>query len=138
MTPPKTNLFTPHTLQGIQLRNRFVRSATLEAMCDLDGHPKESLIDCYRQLAAGGCGLLISGFTYVAQSGKLFPTGLGAASDEHLAGLKKIAAAVHQEGGAFFCSWLMQAGRGAKGSVASNPWPLQRSSLNSIPENHKR
>ena len=121
MTAFETKLFTPHTLQGIQLRNRFVRSATLEAMCDLDGHPTMSLIDCYRQLAAGGCGLLISGFAYVAQSGKLFPTGLGAASDEHLAGLEKLADAVHQEGGAFCLQLAHAGGQGSKRVCGQQP-----------------
>ena len=61
MTISETNLFTPHTLQGINLRNRFVRSATFEGMCDLEGNTTDKMVDLYRQLAAGGCGLIISG-----------------------------------------------------------------------------
>ena len=121
MTTSETNLFTPHTLQEIQLRNRFVRSATLEAMCDRDGYPTASLINCYRQLAAGGCGLLISGFTYVAQNGKLFPTGLGASIDEHVAGLEEIAAVVRQEGGAFCLQLAHAGGQGHKRVCGQQP-----------------
>lgn len=99
MTALETDLFTPHLLQGMELRNRFIRSATLEGLCELDGRASEALIELYRQLAAGGCGLLISGITYVAQGGRLIPTGLGADSDLQLDGLKRLAAAVHQEGG---------------------------------------
>jgi 2,4-dienoyl-CoA reductase-like NADH-dependent reductase (Old Yellow Enzyme family) len=109
MTITETTLFTPHSLQGMQLRNRLIRSATLEGMCGADGQPKTALIELYRQLSAGGCGLLISGFTYVAEEGKLLPTGLGAAFDEQLAGLEQLASAVHQEGGAF-CLQLGHAG----------------------------
>ncbi len=99
MTKPETTLFTPHSLQGLKLRNRIIRSATLEGLCGPDGQATEPLIDLYRQLAAGGCGLLISGISYIAEEGKLIPTGLGAATDEQLAGLAQLAAAVHQEGG---------------------------------------
>ena len=45
----------------MRLRNRIVRSATLEALGTADGTPTAKLVDLYRQLATGGCGLLISG-----------------------------------------------------------------------------
>jgi 2,4-dienoyl-CoA reductase-like NADH-dependent reductase (Old Yellow Enzyme family) len=67
MTTTETNLFTPHSLQGMPLRNRLIRSATMEGMCGTDGQPQKALFDLYRQLAAGGCGLVISGPTYVAE-----------------------------------------------------------------------
>ena len=56
MTTPESNLFTPHHLQGMELRNRLIRSATLEGLCGGDGQATPVLVDLYRQLAAGGCG----------------------------------------------------------------------------------
>ncbi len=105
----ETDLFTPHCLRNLKVPNRIVRSATLEGLCSTDGQPSEALLDLYRQLAAGGCGLLISGIAYVAEEGKLIPTGLGAADDRHLEGLKKLAEAVHQSGG-LFCLQLGHSG----------------------------
>jgi 2,4-dienoyl-CoA reductase-like NADH-dependent reductase (Old Yellow Enzyme family) len=101
MTTPETNLFTPHSLQGMNLRNRFVRSATFEGMCDPEGNTTEPMIDLYRQLAAGGCGLIISGISSVSDDGKLAPNSPSVASDEYIAGLKRLVAAVHDEGGSF-------------------------------------
>ncbi len=112
----ETNLFNPHQLKGLELRNRIIRSATLEGLCGVDGKATPVLIDLYRKLAAGGCGLLISGITYVSAEGKLIPTGLGAADDEQLAGLKKLAAAVHQEGGKL-CLQLGHAGGQTRSKV---------------------
>ena len=121
MTKPETNLFTPHRLQGMELRNRLIRSATMEAMCSTDGQPTAALVDLYRQLAAGGCGLMISGITYVSEEGKLIATGLGAASDEQLAGLEKLAAAVHQEGGLFCLQLGHSGGQGNKRVCGQQP-----------------
>ena len=44
------------------LNNRFVRSATWEGMCETDGRPTSKLASCYRELAAGGVGLIITGY----------------------------------------------------------------------------
>ncbi len=134
MTKPETDLFTPHRLQGLELRNRIIRSATLEGLCDGDGQPTVPLIDLYRQLAAGGCGLLISGITYVAEEGRLIPTGLGAASDEHLAGLEKLAAAVHQEGGTFCLQLGHSGGQGQSQVCGEQPVAPSTLKLEQYPE----
>lgn len=127
MTSLETGLFTPHRLSGMELRNRFIRSATLEGMCRTDGQPTAALVDLYRKLAAGGCGLLISGITYVSDQGKLIPTGLGAASDEQLDGLQRLAAAVHQEGG-LFCLQLGHSGGQGRSKVCGQR-PLAPSAI---------
>ena len=127
MTSPETNLFTPHQLQGMELRNRLIRSATLEGLATGDGQPTPALIDLYRQLADGGCGLLISGITAVAKTGKLIATGLEATSDEQLGGLQQLAEAVQQKGGKF-CLQLGHAG-GQTSSKICGQQPLAPSSL---------
>jgi len=127
MNFPETNLFTPHRLHGLELRNRLIRSATLEGLCGADGRPTAELIELYRQLAAGGCGLLISGITYVREEGQLIRNGLGASSDEQFAGLAQLAAAVHQEGGKF-CLQLGHAGGQTRSKVAGRQ-PLAPSGI---------
>jgi hypothetical protein len=54
-------LFEQASIKGIQLKNRFVRSATIEGMATSDGHPTEMLYDFYDTLAQGGVGLIVTG-----------------------------------------------------------------------------
>ncbi len=53
-------LFEPASIKGIQLRNRFVRSATAEGMTTFDGHPTRELKEIYCKLAEGEVGLIIT------------------------------------------------------------------------------
>ena len=51
-------LFETTTINGMKIKNRFVRSATYEAMADLDGKATDQLLECMAQLAQGDWGLL--------------------------------------------------------------------------------
>ena len=51
-------LFEPYELCGIELRNRFVRSATMENMALANGHPMPELFVAYSELAQGGVGMI--------------------------------------------------------------------------------
>ena len=62
-------LFDETTLSGLPLRNRLVRSATWEGMCEEDGRPTEKLAAYYRTLARGGVGLIITGYTFIRPDG---------------------------------------------------------------------
>ena len=63
-------LFETSSINGMLLKNRLVRSATWEGMCAGDGRPTDNLVACYRDLARGGVGLIISGFAFVRPDGK--------------------------------------------------------------------
>jgi len=134
MTKSETNLFTPHSLQGMKLRNRLIRSATLEGLCGVDGQASAALIDLYRELAAGGCGLLISGITYVADDGRLIPAGLGASSDDQIAGLEALADAVHQQGGSFCLQLGHTGGQGHSKVCGQQPLAPSAITLDQYPE----
>lgn len=134
MTNEQTTLFTPHRLQGLELRNRLIRSATLEGLCAGDGKATAPLIDLYRKLAAGGCGLLISGISYVLSEGKLLQTGLGAASDEQLDGLTALADAIHQEGGLFCLQLGHTGGQGRSKICGQRPLAPSAVKLAQYPE----
>lgn len=92
-------LFTPHKIGSLSIPNRLIRSATAERMSDDDGTPLAALTDCYRKLAAGGVGLIISGHLFVHPTGKAHPEMTGAHTDAMIPGLKALADAVHKEGG---------------------------------------
>lgn len=83
----------------MKLRNRMVRSATWEGMCAKDGRPTEKLINCYRELALGGVGLIITGYTFVRPEGKQMPGKMGIHTDDFADDFKRLTAAVHDAGG---------------------------------------
>jgi 2,4-dienoyl-CoA reductase-like NADH-dependent reductase (Old Yellow Enzyme family) len=53
--------FKPTRLMGLNLRNRFIRSATIEGMAEPDGSPGPALKGLYEDLASGGMGLISTG-----------------------------------------------------------------------------
>lgn len=89
--------------------NRFVRSATWEGMCEKDGRPTARLASCYRDLAAGKVGLIITGYAYVRPDGKQMPGTMGIHTDDPAPEMRSLTRAVHDEGGKI-CIQLVHAG----------------------------
>ena len=54
-------LFEPYEFAGIRMRNRFVRSATLNNMADEECRFTPQLCKLYTDLARGGVGLILAG-----------------------------------------------------------------------------
>jgi 2,4-dienoyl-CoA reductase-like NADH-dependent reductase (Old Yellow Enzyme family) len=102
-------LFDQNTINGMTLHNRLVRSATWEGMCDADGRPTEKLINCYRDLAKGGVGLIISGYAFIRPEGKQLPGQMGIHTDDFAAEMQSLTKAVHIEGGKI-CLQLVHTG----------------------------
>jgi 2,4-dienoyl-CoA reductase-like NADH-dependent reductase (Old Yellow Enzyme family) len=100
------------------LTNRFVRSATWEGMCETDGRPTPKLASCYRDLAAGGIGLIITGYAFVRPDGKQLPGKMGIHTDNFAAEMGSLTRAVHHEGGKI-CIQLVHAGGQTTSKVAS-------------------
>jgi len=50
--------FEPVEFMGLKLRNRFIRSASMERMASTDGCPGPKLIDLYQNIAKGGTALI--------------------------------------------------------------------------------
>ena len=88
-------LFEPIEINGMKLKNRFVRSATYEALATEDGKITDKLINLYIKLAKGGTGLIVLGHAYVQTNGLAVPLQIGIYSDEHIAGLKTLVNEVH-------------------------------------------
>ena len=94
------SLFEPTVINGMALRNRFVRSATAEGLATADGASTASLETMLAALAGGGVGLVIAGYAYVSPEGKDEAGQLGVCSDDQVPGLAGLAGAVHDAGGA--------------------------------------
>ena len=93
-----TELFEHSTINGMELANRFVRSATWEGMAADDGACTPKLIDLMVELAKGGLGLIISSHAYVSPEGQAGPWQLGVYNDALVPGLETMAKAVHDNG----------------------------------------
>jgi 2,4-dienoyl-CoA reductase-like NADH-dependent reductase (Old Yellow Enzyme family) len=74
-------LFEPITLNGMTVRNRFVRSATWEAMATPAGEVTSRLVETISALARGGVGLIISSHAYVSPEGQAGPGQIGVHTD---------------------------------------------------------
>lgn len=122
-----TALFDHTTINGMTLRNRLVRSATWEGMCEVDGRPTDKLTKCYRDLAKGEVGLIISGYTFVRPDGKQLPGKMGIHTDDFGVEMQAITKAVHDEGGKI-CIQLVHAG-GQTDSATAGRQPLAPSAV---------
>lgn len=94
-----SKLFETSSINGMELSNRFVRSATWEGMATDGGSVTPRLIKTMIALAEGGVGLIISGHTYVQSVGQAGPWQLGIYKDDFIDGLKEMTEAVHSAGG---------------------------------------
>ena len=94
-----SKLFESSAIKGMQLANRFVRSATYEGMAGEDGAVTPKLIETMTALAKGGVELIISSHSYVSPEGQATPWQIGIYKDELIPGLGKMASAIHAYGG---------------------------------------
>ncbi|GAB4370864.1 MAG: NADH:flavin oxidoreductase [Deltaproteobacteria bacterium] len=113
-------LFEPAVLGGISLRNRIVRSATWEGMCDPEGAPTERLIALYEALAEGGVGLILSGYAFVLPEGRQTPGMMGMHDDALVPPLRELTRRVHAKGGTI-AAQLVHAGGQANRRVSGLP-----------------
>lgn len=76
-----------------------MRSATWTGLGDPDGYVTDRAAEYYGTLAAGGVGLIVTGYQYVLNNGRQLPYMIGNCDEDRVAGLTKIASAVHAQGG---------------------------------------
>ena len=89
-------LFTPASIGPITLRNRTIRSAAFEGMCDHNA-PTEMLYDYHRSVAAGGIGMTTLAYASVTRNGLSFKHQLWM-RPEIVKPLRRITDAIHDEG----------------------------------------
>jgi 2,4-dienoyl-CoA reductase-like NADH-dependent reductase (Old Yellow Enzyme family) len=89
-------LFNPIEINGMNVPNRIVRSATNDRWAENSGKVTAGLIHVYETLARGGVGLIVTGHAYVTPNGKAGPSMLGVYDDRLTPGLKSLTDAVHK------------------------------------------
>lgn len=89
-------VFEESKIGSLRLNNRIIRSATTLGLGNPAGSPSKELGDAYGELAMGGVGAIITGFSIVQKNGV---PGLANAllidKDEQIAAYKNMAAAAH-------------------------------------------
>jgi 2,4-dienoyl-CoA reductase-like NADH-dependent reductase (Old Yellow Enzyme family) len=89
------SLFDETHLAGLNLKNRFIRSATHDALADERGHMTPALFQIYEDLARGGVGTIITGFTFIIDFGQPNPHQMGIYDDSFLDEYQKLTEMVH-------------------------------------------
>ncbi len=92
-------LFEPCRIGNLELKNRFVRSATWDATADETGRVTDASLEIYRRLGEGDIGLIISGYAFVSAHGQAIPGQYGVHNDDMISGLSQLAQVVHEGGG---------------------------------------
>ena len=103
------DLFAPYGIGELELRNRFVRSATWDASADDSGMATDNSVVVYRQLGQGGVGLIMTGYAFISPLGQAIHGQYGVHTDDMIPGLRRLVQAAH-EGGAKIALQIVHAG----------------------------
>ena len=90
-------IFDAVNLNGLRLKNRLVRSATWEGIAAPDGSIGEDTYEIYRELAAGGVGAIITGFTSVATDDFYFGGMMRLSDNKLIPQYKRLVEMIHAE-----------------------------------------
>jgi 2,4-dienoyl-CoA reductase-like NADH-dependent reductase (Old Yellow Enzyme family) len=129
-----TRLFEETSIKGMKMRNRIVRSATWEGMCDSNGRPTQKLINCYENLARGKVGLIISGYTFVRPDGKGFPGKMGIHTDDFEKDFRSLTRAVHAAGGTIALQLVHAGGQTTAQNAGRQPLAPSSITVDQFPE----
>lgn len=102
-------LFEPVELKNLKLRNRLVRSATWENVANMNGVIGGDAYRIYRELAAGGVGAIVTGFTSVAANDYYFGGMMRLSNDKLIPYYTRLPIIAHSEG----CPIISQLALGA-------------------------
>lgn len=90
--------FEPVSIGPLQLRNRFIKSATNEGMAP-NGQISHSLVEFHRRIAQGGVGMTVLAYCAISSDGRTFAD-QPCLADDNLAQWQHFTAAIHAEGAA--------------------------------------
>ena len=91
-------IFEEKQLKNMTLKNRLIRSATWEGIAALNGSIDERSYEIYEELAKGGVGAIITGFTSVALHDYYFDGMMRLCDDALIPEYKKLTDIIHTEG----------------------------------------
>ncbi len=89
-------LFEPYAIGKLTLKNRFIKSSTLESMAGLDGEVTPAMLDFYEAIARGGVACIFLGHGFVHPLGKASRKMTGVHDDRLIPGLRSLAEVIHR------------------------------------------
>ena len=115
-----SNVFEPCHVGGLELRNRFVRSSTMDPFGEVGGQVSQKQVDLCRELAENQVGLILSGMAYVTPDSGSAPTQNAIYDDSFIPGHRALAEAVHEAGGKILLQ-INHCGAGSSSEDAVGP-----------------
>jgi len=115
-------LFDKTKINQMELKNRFVRSATWEGLANPDGSCSEKIAHMMLELAEGQVGLIITSHAYVNKTGQAGIRQLGIYSDQLISSYIKIVEKVHREGSKIIMQIAHAGGRASSQLIKSQPF----------------
>jgi 2,4-dienoyl-CoA reductase-like NADH-dependent reductase (Old Yellow Enzyme family) len=110
-------LFSQITIGNLSLKNRLVRSATYEGAADRNGVPGDNYLPIYRELARNGVGMIITGFSYIARSGRAMqPFQAGLDDREKVRSFRRVTDEVHRHN----CPIIVQLAHAGRQTLSSS------------------
>jgi 2,4-dienoyl-CoA reductase-like NADH-dependent reductase (Old Yellow Enzyme family) len=114
-------VFETSVLAGIRMKNRIIRSATYEGMCDTQGHPQPSYYELYEKLSSGGAGAIITGLVAVNRTGRNHRS-MGIIDDDaYIEEFRKLSLVVHANGAPIIMQIAHCGGFSAKAVTNAEP-----------------
>jgi N-ethylmaleimide reductase len=117
-----SKLFSPFKIGPYTLSHRVVHAPTTRLRANPDDSPSELMLEYYRQRASAG-GLLITESTHMSKDSRGYLGAPGIYEDAHIPGWKRIAQAVHANGGLIFMQ-LGHDGRQSHMDLADGALPI--------------
>ena len=102
-------IFEPVALNHLNLKNRLIRSATWENLAAENGSISTETYEIYQELAKGGVGAIISGFTSVAADDFYFGGMMRLCNDNLIPQYKKLVEIIHADNCAAICQLALGA-----------------------------
>lgn len=92
------DVFSRYRISNLEIKNRFIRSATWDATADFSGTVTDNSQNLYRELGKGEIGLIVTGHLFVSALGQADHGQYGIHTDSMTYGLSRIVEVVHNGG----------------------------------------
>lgn len=119
-------LFSPTTLGALALSNRVVMAPLTRMRAGVSGEPNDMMVEYYRQRAS--IGMIVSEGVFTSAVSRSNPGQPGIVTEAQLAGWRRVADAVHAEGGTIVMQ-LMHGGRVSHEATTGGLTPVAPSAI---------
>jgi 2,4-dienoyl-CoA reductase-like NADH-dependent reductase (Old Yellow Enzyme family) len=92
-------LFKPYKIGKLELKNRFMRSATWDGTASPSGEVTDESVAIYRKLSKGSIGLIVTGYAFVSRQGQSSHRQYGIYSADMIPGLRRLTRVAHEQEG---------------------------------------